>query len=183
VRVADPLNPGFFVKTGQQRTEGLELGLQGEVTRNWSVYAAMPISTAASPSDQQRHECDRGIHHPRGQQDRARARAHRLAVEPVRHSCRLGRRDGIIYQSESFTSFSNAVKLPGFTRVDAALYYTRAQYNTRSPQRRELVRQALFPDRGWRQQYQPRRTANGPRDVQHRFLNPLARCAQCRFPL
>ena len=33
VRAADPANPGFFVKTGQQRTNGVEIGLQGEVTR------------------------------------------------------------------------------------------------------------------------------------------------------
>src|SRR5262249_58736199 len=38
VRVNDPLNPGFFVKTGQQRTEGLEIGLQGEIARYWQVY-------------------------------------------------------------------------------------------------------------------------------------------------
>jgi catecholate siderophore receptor len=31
---------------------------------------------------------------------------------------------GVIHQSSSFTSFTNAVKLPGFTRVDAAAYYT-----------------------------------------------------------
>src|SRR5262249_36515969 len=31
---------------------------------------------------------------------------------------------GIIHQTQSFTSTSNAVVLPGYTRVDAALYYT-----------------------------------------------------------
>ena len=30
--------PGTFVQSGQQRTQGAELGLQGDVTRNWQVF-------------------------------------------------------------------------------------------------------------------------------------------------
>lgn len=57
VRVADPLNPGYFVKTGEQRTDGLEIGLQGDVTRRWQVYGGyayldgrvtQPVSTGTS---------------------------------------------------------------------------------------------------------------------------------------
>ena len=32
VRVADPVNIGQFLRSGEQRAQGLELGLQGEVT-------------------------------------------------------------------------------------------------------------------------------------------------------
>ena len=35
VHVTDPANPGTFVKSGMQRVQGIEIGLQGEVTRNW----------------------------------------------------------------------------------------------------------------------------------------------------
>ena len=34
---------------------------------------------------------------------------------------------GVIYQSSAYTSFTNAVQLPGFTRVDGALYYELAR--------------------------------------------------------
>ena len=30
---------------------------------------------------------------------------------------------GFVAQSETFTSFTNAVRLPGFTRLDGALFY------------------------------------------------------------
>src|SRR5204863_4721728 len=38
VRVADPANLGFFLKTGQLRSEGVEAGFQGEVTKNWHGF-------------------------------------------------------------------------------------------------------------------------------------------------
>jgi catecholate siderophore receptor len=38
---------------------------------------------------------------------------------------------GVIRQSESFATLSNAVTLPAFTRLDGALYYTFADGNTR----------------------------------------------------
>ena len=37
---------------------------------------------------------------------------------------KLGLGLGLIHQSSSFTTISNAVLLPAFTRVDAAVYYT-----------------------------------------------------------
>jgi len=38
---------------------------------------------------------------------------------------------GLIYQSSSYTSFNNTVKLPGFVRADGALYYSFAGGKTR----------------------------------------------------
>src|SRR5262249_38633232 len=38
---------------------------------------------------------------------------------------------GVIYQDAYFTSFNNTVKVPGFTRVDGAVYYTFARGKTR----------------------------------------------------
>jgi catecholate siderophore receptor len=35
---------------------------------------------------------------------------------------------GVVSQSRQFTSFTNAVELAGFTRVDAALYYRFGRY-------------------------------------------------------
>ena len=38
---------------------------------------------------------------------------------------------GLIYQGESFTSFTNSVKLPSFTRIDGAVFYAFARGKTR----------------------------------------------------
>jgi catecholate siderophore receptor len=39
---------------------------------------------------------------------------------------------GVVYQDESYASISNAVRLPSFTRLDGALYYTFAQGKARA---------------------------------------------------
>lgn len=114
VRNAD--GTGGFVQVGQQRTDGAELGLQGEVTRRWQVYG--------------------GYTYLDGRITKATAAAatlgHRPQLEP-RHSVALWNRFdlgngwgaglGLIHQDVSFTNVDNVVRLPAFTRADGALYY------------------------------------------------------------
>jgi catecholate siderophore receptor len=115
VRSPDPLNPGFFVKTGQQRTEGIEVGLQGEVTKRWQVYA--------------------GYAHLDGRITQATSTAAagaRLQLVPQNTLSAWNRVEigngwsaglGVVRQGASFAALDNAVTLPAFTRADAALYY------------------------------------------------------------
>jgi catecholate siderophore receptor len=124
VRVTDPANPGFFVKTGQQRTDGIELGLQGDVTPRWQVYGGyaymngtitQPVSTGTSAS------AASGV--PAGNRI-GLVPEHMLSVwNRLRVADKWSAGAGDIHQSSSYTSFTNAVRLPAFTRVDAALYY------------------------------------------------------------
>lgn len=123
VRSSDPLNPGFFVKTGQQRTEGIELGLQGDITRNWQIFASyakldgrITKTTSAAAAGQKIQLVPE----------------HTLSVW---NKLALGggwsAGLGLVYQSESFTSFDNTVTLPSFTRADGAIYYAFADGKTR----------------------------------------------------
>jgi len=132
VHVTDPANPGTFVKSGKQRVEGIEIGIQGEVTRDWLVYGGYayldgrvqePISsgTAATPSSVV----------PAG---------NKIGLVPentfslwnrFNHGGGWGTGLGLIYQDESFTSFNNTVTLPAFWRVDAGIYYAFADHRTR----------------------------------------------------
>lgn len=125
VRVADPANPGLFVKTGEQRAQGFELTLQGEVLPAWQVYGGVshlvakvtqPVSTGTTASV--------AAIIPAG---------NRLPLAPENTASLWNRFDlgggwgaglGLIRQGESFASISNTVKLPAYTRVDGALYYT-----------------------------------------------------------
>lgn len=123
VRSPDPLNPGFFVKTGQQRTEGIELGLQGEITRNWQVYA--------------------GYAHLDGRITQTTSGAiagAKLQLVPENTLSVWNRVDfgngwgtglGVVYQGRSFATLDNQVTLPAFTRADGALYSTLADGKTR----------------------------------------------------
>ena len=132
VRVADPLNPGFFVKTGQQRTEGFELGLQGEVMRNWQVYGGYA-------------HLDGRITKPINSGTTATVASiipagNKIGLVPE-HTLSLWNRFtlgggwgaglGVIYQGDSYTSFNNTVKLPAFTRADGAIYYALGDGKTR----------------------------------------------------
>ena len=125
VRVADPANPGFFVKTGQQRTDGIEIGLQGDLTRFWQVYGGYahldghitnPINSGTAATV--------GTIIPAGQ---------KIGLVPENTFSLWNKFDlgagwatglGVIYQGASYTSFNNTVQLPGFYRVDGAVYYT-----------------------------------------------------------
>ena len=53
---------------------------------------------------------------------------------------------GVIARSKSYATISNAVKLPGYARVDAALFYKLPGRHRGAAQRREPARRALFPD-------------------------------------
>jgi len=111
----DPSNPGVIVQTGEQRTEGLELGISGRVTDRWEIMggyawqdAEITSATTAAP-------------------------AGRTVPLVPEHSASLWNRYqfderwaaglGVIHQGEVFTGIDNAVTLPGFTRVDAAVFY------------------------------------------------------------
>jgi catecholate siderophore receptor len=132
VRVADPLNPGFFVKSGQQRIDGVEIGLQGNVTRAWQVYGAYahldgrvlrPISSGTTATV--------ATIVPAGS---------RIGLVPENtfslwNKVALGEGWaaglGLIHQSSSFTSFNDTVTLPAFSRADGALFYAFADGKTR----------------------------------------------------
>lgn len=125
MKATDPTDPAAsrLVLTGEQRTEGVELSLQGQVTPWWQIFAGYAYldaeitkTTASAPAGRE------------------------IGLVPEHMSSIWNRFDlgagwglglGVINQSSSYTSFTNAVKLPSFTRVDGAVYYTFAGGNTR----------------------------------------------------
>lgn len=114
-RVADPLNPGFFVLTGTSRVRGLEASLAGKFGERWHgtlgyTYQEGEIrsATSAAPAGRQ---LDKLPHH----QFSAWTRYDLTA--------RLGLGLGLVHQSGQLATISNQVRLPGFTRIDAAAYY------------------------------------------------------------
>ena len=123
VRSPDPVNPGFFVKTGQQRTEGAEIGLQGEITRNWRVFAGYANLDGRITKRTSNAAAGNRIQ---------LVPAHTLSIwNRVTFGGGWGVGLGLVYQSESFASFDNMVKLPAFTRADGAIYYALAGGKTR----------------------------------------------------
>jgi catecholate siderophore receptor len=114
-RAADPLNPANTVLTGAQRSRGLELGLERSITSRWLVSGGYALQKAEITETTSAA--------PKGRE---------VPLVP-RHSFsiwnrydffgRLGAGLGLIARSKSYATISNAVTLPGYARVDAALYY------------------------------------------------------------
>ena len=127
VIVPDPNDPTTSILVDAQRTKGLELGVNGYVTRAWSVAGGYAYQDG---------EITRSIS--------ATAQAGASLAQLPKHSIslwnkydftpRLAAALGLIYRDDVFTSTDNLVVLPSWTRVDAAVYYNltsmfRAQVN------------------------------------------------------
>jgi catecholate siderophore receptor len=115
-RVANPDVPGTFLLSGKQRSKGIELGLAGNVTSRWQVSAGYALQKAEVT--EATTACTTGDC--------------KVPLVP-RHTVSLWNRYdltkqlgvglGLIARSKSYATISNAVKLPGYARVDGALFY------------------------------------------------------------
>jgi catecholate siderophore receptor len=127
VVVPDPADPTLSILVDAQRTKGLELGVNGNITRAWSLAGGYAYQDG---------EITRSIS--------ATAQAGAALAQLPTHSIslwnkydftpRLAAALGVIYRGDVFTSTDNLVVLPNWTRVDAAAYYNltariRAQVN------------------------------------------------------
>jgi catecholate siderophore receptor len=125
-RSTDPNNPALIVQTGSTRNLGYELGVNGRITRAWSVAGGYSYQNSFISS--------------------ATASAIRGAkVGQVPHNSfslwnnyqivsRLRAGVGIVSRSDMFTAVDDTVVLPSYTRADAALFFnvterTRFQVN------------------------------------------------------
>jgi catecholate siderophore receptor len=115
VKSPDPLNPGYYVQTGQHRTEGLEMAAQGELQTGWLLSASyarlngriMKTTSAATAGAKlalvPQHQG---------------ALWSRVALSP-----RWAMGAGLVGQGPRYAALDNAVRLPGFVRADAAVYF------------------------------------------------------------
>jgi catecholate siderophore receptor len=113
-RSTDANDPARILQTGSQRTSGFEAGIDGSVTRSWTIAGGYSRQNAFITSAT----------------TAARAGA-RIPLVP--HSTfslwnkyqlmkRLGVGVGIISRADMFAGIDNTVMLPGYTRLDAAVY-------------------------------------------------------------
>ncbi|QNM84009.1 TonB-dependent siderophore receptor [Sphingomonas sabuli] len=115
-RAPNPDGSGTVVLTGEQRTRGLEIGLERSVTDRWQVsagYALQKSEITAATSACPAGDCEAPLV-PR----HSFSMWNRYDVTPA-----LGLGLGLIARSKSFASISNQVVLPGYARVDAAAFY------------------------------------------------------------
>jgi catecholate siderophore receptor len=114
-RLADPNNPGFFILSGATRTKGFEAGASGYITTAWQMQGGYAYTDARIAGDTS-----------------ATIRSgNRVGLVPYHTFTWWNKYQlteiwafgvGIIRQTDSYASSDDTVVLPGFTRVDAAVY-------------------------------------------------------------
>jgi catecholate siderophore receptor len=114
-RAADPLDPTRVVLTGAQRSRGLELGLERSVSSRWLVSAGYTLQKAEISKTTSAA--------PKGREVPLVPRHSFSLWNRYDVTGRLGVGLGLIARSKSYASIGNSVKLPGYARVDAALFY------------------------------------------------------------
>lgn len=114
-RALDPLT-NQTVLTGAQRSKGIEISLAGSITDRWEVLAGYTLQDA---------EITRDTTSAKAGADIPLVPKHAFAIWNAYSFTDHWRGSvGVIHQTDQFASISNAVTLPGYTRVDAAIYYT-----------------------------------------------------------
>lgn len=118
---ADPNDPTRTFLSKGQRTEGVEVSLNGQLKSNWSVMGGYAYQLGEFTSE------ILGV-----------AKKGATVGELPRHTFsvwnryditpKIGAALGVIYRGEMFASADNTVRIPDFTRVDAALF---AQFTKR----------------------------------------------------
>ncbi len=115
-RSTDPNDPTRIVQAGSTRTNGVEFGVNGNVTRRWMIaggyaYQDAYISNATTAA-------------LTGAQV-AQVPRHTFSLwNNYAVTKRLSAGLGLLNRADMWAAVDNTVKLPGYTRVDAALFYT-----------------------------------------------------------
>ncbi|MBN8733838.1 MAG: TonB-dependent siderophore receptor [Acidobacteria bacterium] len=111
----DPNNPALIVQTGSQRTNGFELGVNGNLTSKWMIvggYAKQDAFISSATT--------------------AAGLGAKVAIVPgdnlslwnhYRLLPRVSVGLGLIRQGSMFAGIDNLVKLPGFTRADGGVFF------------------------------------------------------------
>ena len=118
-RLTDPANSGFFLLSGKSRVRGFEAAISGRVLpqlqvsmgyshQTGEILSAITNGTTLIPAGRKLAQLPNDKFSAWSRYDLSK---------------KLGVGLGLIYQGKQFATISNAVTLPAFTRLDAAVYY------------------------------------------------------------
>jgi catecholate siderophore receptor len=134
IAVTDPANVARAILIDGTRTRGFELGVRGRVTEAWSVMGGYTYAESELLADQSA-TIRKGNTAPFVSRNVVSLwNRYDFAPQFGSYIPRLGLGLGIIHQSSYFAAADNAVRIPSFTRLDAAAFWDinpqyRAQLN------------------------------------------------------
>jgi iron complex outermembrane receptor protein len=123
VTTADPDNIGFSIQTGEQRSQGVELNIAGEILPGWNIIAGYAYTDTRITRDNTFRAGNRLNNVPEN--------AFNLwtTYEIQSGSLQgLGFGLGLFFVGERQGNLANTFQVPGFLRTDAALSYRRDRF-------------------------------------------------------
>lgn len=125
MKTSDPVNPGQLILAGEQRTDGFETTLTGQLSDKWQVYAGYAYLDAEITRSNSKTN---GVAN-QGQTPTLTPRhsANLWLVRSLNQQWRVGM--GANHVDERYTALDNVTVMPGYTTFDAALLYNQSQWD------------------------------------------------------
>ncbi len=123
VTTEDPNNPDFEIQTGEQNSQGIELDIAGEILPGWNIFAGYAYTDAKVTEDNTIPVGNRLVNVPENNFNLWTT--YTLQEGSLEG---LGFGAGVFYIGERAGDLDNSFFVDGYTRVDAAIYYERANY-------------------------------------------------------
>ncbi|WP_028941711.1 TonB-dependent receptor [Pseudomonas vranovensis] len=125
MKTTDPANPANLVLSGEQRTDGVETTVSGQLTDKWQVYGGFAFLDAEITKS---NSSTNGVANE-GQTPTLtpRTSANLWLVRSLTETWRVGM--GANYVDQRYTALDNVVVMPSYTTVDAALLYNQPKWD------------------------------------------------------
>lgn len=118
VATTDPNNPFFSVATGEQRSQGVELDITGEITPGWNIIANYAYTDARITQDNTNSVGNRLSNSP--QHSAGLWTTYRIQTGDLEG---LGLGLGVNYVGERFGDLANSYEVDDYWLTNAALFY------------------------------------------------------------
>jgi iron complex outermembrane receptor protein len=123
VVTTDPNNPLFSIQTGEQRSQGIELDVAGEILPGWNITASYAYTDAEVTADNLIPVGNRLAGVPRNQA--SLWTTYEIQTGDLRG---LGFGLGLFYVGERQGDLANSFQVGDYLRTDASLYYRRDSF-------------------------------------------------------
>jgi iron complex outermembrane receptor protein len=123
VTTSDPDNPNFSIQTGEQRSQGIEFDINGEILPGWNIIAGYAYNDARVTEDNSIPEGNRLQNAP--EHSFNLWTTYRIQEGDLQG---LGFGLGFYFVGDRPGDLANSFELPSFFRTDAAIFYERDRF-------------------------------------------------------
>ncbi|MCG6138595.1 MAG: TonB-dependent siderophore receptor [Nostoc sp. LLA-1] len=123
VLTADPNNPEFSIQTGEQKSQGVELNLAGEIIPGWNVFAGYTYTNARITNDNTFAVGNRLNNTPENSFNLWTT--YEIQAGSLKG---LGFGLGLFFVGERQGNLANTFQLPSYLRTDAAIFYNQDRF-------------------------------------------------------